>query len=56
MKSHEVESQMIRFDDYRRMGEAILKGDAARAESAARRHVQKFAAVIASLPDHRFRF
>lgn len=55
VKSFEVENQMIRFEDYRRMGDAILQGEASRAESAGRRHVQKFAAVIASLPDHRFR-
>jgi len=54
VKSQEVESQMVRFADYRRIGEMIFKGEAARAEGAARRHVRSFAAAIASLPDNRF--
>jgi DNA-binding GntR family transcriptional regulator len=54
VKSQEIENQMVRFEDYREIGEAILQRDAVRAEALARRHVRNFAAVISSMPDHRF--
>lgn len=52
--SPEVEDQIARFDDYRRIAEAILSGRPARAETTARRHVRRIAATIEGLPDSLF--
>lgn len=40
-----------RFEDYSRVGEAVLAGDARRAELAARRHVRTYATVLNRLAD-----
>ena len=40
-----------RFDDYRRVGEAVLAGDMRRAELAARRHVRATSEVLNQLAD-----
>ena len=40
-----------RFDDYRRVGEAVLEGMARRAELAARHHVRKTSALLNTLPE-----
>lgn len=39
-----------RFDDYARIGNAVLAGDARRAELAARRHVRAISEVLNSVP------
>ena len=43
-----------RFDDYRRMGEAILGGDAQAAETAARKHIRRSTAMLDELPNDAF--
>ena len=39
-----------RFEDYARIGDAVLAGDARRAELAARRHVRAMSEVLNSVP------
>lgn len=43
-----------RFEDYRRIGEAILEGDEQAAESAARRHIRRSITMLDKLPDEIF--
>lgn len=43
-----------RFVDYRAMGEAVLAGNARRAEVAARRHIRHIATGLIDLPAHLF--
>lgn len=43
-----------RFADYRAIAEAVLAGDAARAEEAARAHIRRTAETLALLPDSAF--
>ncbi len=44
----------LRFEDYRRIGQAILEGDEQAAEAAARRHVRRSMAKLDELPDETF--
>ncbi|MGY8632031.1 GntR family transcriptional regulator [Bradyrhizobium sp. 14AA] len=44
----------LRFEDYRRIGQAILEGDEQAAEAAARRHVRRSMAKLDELPDDTF--
>ncbi|QQN65447.1 GntR family transcriptional regulator [Bradyrhizobium diazoefficiens] len=43
-----------RFDDYRRIGEAILEGDEKAAEAAARKHIRRSTAMLDELPNDAF--
>lgn len=45
--------EATRFDDYRRIGQAILDGDDDAAEAATRRHLRSATAVFRELPMHR---
>ncbi len=51
LKRTDVDAAMARFDSYRSIGEAILAGDGARADAAAKAHVGLFAAIVEALPE-----
>jgi DNA-binding GntR family transcriptional regulator len=53
-RAYVSEAETERFDDYRQMIDAVIKGDARRAELAARRHVRRLVSAIATLPASAF--
>jgi DNA-binding GntR family transcriptional regulator len=54
IRTHLRVSAEQRFEDYRRIGEAILRGDQQTAESAARRHIRRSMTMLDQLPDETF--
>jgi DNA-binding FadR family transcriptional regulator len=54
VRTHLRVSAEHRFEDYRRIGEAILEGDEQAAETAARRHIRRSMTMLDELPDESF--
>ena len=53
-RPYQAEIETERFVDYQKMGDAVLAGDARRAEAAARRHVRQISAAFERLPPAAF--
>jgi DNA-binding FadR family transcriptional regulator len=49
-----IDIEARRFEEYRRIGEAILKGDGPQAEKAMREHVDVSIRTFKKLPDQTF--
>jgi DNA-binding GntR family transcriptional regulator len=56
LKNSEVDDMMMWFESYRDIAEAVLEGDATRAEEAGRSHVRRFAELTEQLPERLFAF
>lgn len=54
VRTHLRLSAEQRFEDYRRIGEAVLDGDEQAAETAARRHIRRSMTMLEELPDESF--
>lgn len=54
VRQHQMESLIDRFEDYRQIGEAVLAGNARRAELVGRRHVRRVASALERLSDRLF--
>jgi DNA-binding GntR family transcriptional regulator len=53
-RAYQTEAEAERFEDYRRIAEAVLEGNGKRAELAGQRHVKRVAMALDRLPKNAF--